>query len=196
MTLPATQAKSQFLSPVSSCEHREMVPRSHSLPTGWARSWSAPFTLCGRKTRSPNHELLSVCEQQSCKPVPKHGRCLGLRKSAQLRACLCSEQAGSHSTGASHCLPGRTGSHLPAHSSATSKGGSWLLGVMRSCLLCMLSSSSWFSPCQAGTAALLTRGNPTRVESPLLGKEAGKNKSKVAQLIAKKMSGRAKINEE
>lgn len=60
MTLPETQAKSQFLSPVSSCEHREMVPRSHSLPTGWARSWSAAFTLCGRKTRSPNHELLSV----------------------------------------------------------------------------------------------------------------------------------------
>lgn len=60
MTPPATQAKSQFLSPVSSCEHGEMVPRSHSLPPGWARSWSAPFTLCGRKTRSPNHELLSV----------------------------------------------------------------------------------------------------------------------------------------
>lgn len=60
MTLPATQAKSQFLSPASFCEHGEMVPRSHSLPTGWARSWSAPFTLCGRKTRSPNHELLSV----------------------------------------------------------------------------------------------------------------------------------------
>lgn len=60
MTLPATRARSQFLSPASSCEHGEMVPRSHSLPTGWARSWSAPFTLCGRKTRSPNHELLSV----------------------------------------------------------------------------------------------------------------------------------------
>lgn len=120
--------------------------------------------------------LAPVClwEQQSCKLVPMHGWCLGLRKSAQLSACLCSEQAGSHSTGASLCLPGRTGSHLPAHSSATSKGGSWLLGAMKLYLLCMSSSCFWFSPCQAGTAALLTRGNRTRVESPLLGKEAGK----------------------
>lgn len=110
------------------------------------------------KPRAP----VCLCEQQSWKPVPKSDWCLGLRKSAQLCACLCAEQAGSHLAGASLCLP--------AHPSTASKGGSQLLGAVRSCLLRKLNSGFWFSPCQAGTVALLTWGNPARVEFPLLGK--------------------------
>lgn len=172
------QAKSQFLSPVSSFERERWFPGVTPYPQAGPGAGLLPSRFVEDQESKPRAPVC-LCKQQSCKPVPKHGWCLGLRKPAQLSACLCSEQAGNHPTGASLCLPGRTGSHLPLHSSATSKGGSWLLGAMRSCLLCMLNSGFWFSPCQAGTAALLTWENTARVESSLIGKEAGKSESEV-----------------
>lgn len=136
----------------SSCGHGELVPRRRSLPTGLLLSSRFVEERPGAQTQAP----VCLCEQRSWEPVPKHGWCLGLRKSAQLCACLCAEQAGSHLAGASLCLPGKPGSQLPAHPSITSRGGSQLLGAMTSCLLCKLSSGFWFSSCQPGTAALLT----------------------------------------
>lgn len=191
VTPPATQVSCKFL-----WAWRDGSQESLPTPRLGQELVCSLHALWKKDQESKPWAPVCLCEQQSCKPVPKHGWCLGLRKSAELSACLCSEQAGSHLTGASLCLPGRTGSHLPAHSSATSKGGSWLLGAMRLRLLCMLSSGWWFNPCQAGTAVLLTQGNPSRVESPFLGKEARKSDSEVAQLRARKMSGRAQVNEE
>lgn len=194
-TPPATSAKSQLLSPASFCRHRELVPRRHSLPTGRARSWSpAPFTLCRRKSRSPNPELLSVsASSRAGSQFPSVAGAWGQGNQHSFVPACVQNKLGATSPG----------SRLPAHPSATSKGGSQLPGATRSCLLHKLSSGFWFSPCQPGTVALLTQGNPARVafplparvEFPLLGKEAGESESRVAWLRARNMSGSNQVNE-
>jgi len=54
-----------------------------------------------QKTGNPNSRLLSVCERQSWKPVPRRDQGLEARKAAQLCAGLPVEEAGSYLLGAS-----------------------------------------------------------------------------------------------
>jgi len=107
MTPPVMPTKSQFVSPARSCGHGELVPRGHSLPTGSTRSWSpAPSRFV--------EERPGAQTQSSWKPVPKCGWRLGVRKSAELCACLRTEQAGSHLAGADQAGLGAASQLAPA----------------------------------------------------------------------------------